>query len=67
MGWKNSPPIFSTATETIADLANHSLKINAKAPDHHLSLLAATLDNINPHHISAHECTPSNALFAPKE
>ena len=23
MGWKNSPPIFSAATETIADLANH--------------------------------------------
>lgn len=26
MGWKNSPPVFSTATETIADLANRSLK-----------------------------------------
>ena len=23
IGWKNSPPIFSAATETIADLANH--------------------------------------------
>ena len=22
MGWKNSPPIFSTATKTIADLTN---------------------------------------------
>ncbi len=22
MGWKNSPPIFSTATDTIADIAN---------------------------------------------
>jgi hypothetical protein len=22
MGWTNSPPIFSTATETIADIAN---------------------------------------------
>ena len=25
MGWKNSPPVFSTATETIADLANQRL------------------------------------------
>ena len=25
MGWTNSPPIFSTATETIADVANHRL------------------------------------------
>ena len=25
MGWSNSPPIFSTATETIADLANRRL------------------------------------------
>ena len=26
MGWKNSPPIFSAATKTIADLANHRIK-----------------------------------------
>ena len=25
MGWSNSPPIFSTATETITDLANRRL------------------------------------------
>jgi hypothetical protein len=25
LGWSNSPPIFSTATETIADLANRRL------------------------------------------
>ena len=25
MGWTNSPPIFSTATETIADIANYRL------------------------------------------
>ena len=25
MGWKNSPPIFFTATENIADLSNKSL------------------------------------------
>ena len=26
MGWKNSPPIFSTATEPIADLANKRIQ-----------------------------------------
>ena len=26
MGWKNSPPIFSAATETIADLANQRMR-----------------------------------------
>jgi hypothetical protein len=31
MGWKNSPPAFSTATETIADLANQRLR----RPDYH--------------------------------
>ena len=67
MGWKNSPPIFCTATETIADLANNSLKINATVPDHYLSLLASTLDNIYLQLIPAHERTPSNGLFAPKE
>ena len=25
MGWKNSPPLFCTATETVADLANEAL------------------------------------------
>ena len=25
MGWKNSPPIFCTAMETVSDLANESL------------------------------------------
>ena len=33
MGWKNSPPAFSTATETIADLANQRLR----RPDYHPS------------------------------
>ena len=26
MGWKNSPPIFSAATETVADLANERIR-----------------------------------------
>ena len=35
MGWSNSPPIFSTATETIADLANERLTSNVDMPPHH--------------------------------
>ena len=26
MGWKNSPPLFCTETETISDLANQALR-----------------------------------------
>ena len=38
MGWKNSPPpIFSTVTETIADMANQRIQHDAYAPPtHHL-------------------------------
>ncbi|KAL3809642.1 hypothetical protein ACHAXA_003728, partial [Cyclostephanos tholiformis] len=40
MGWKNSPPIFSTATETIADLTNTRLRTITLPPPHHLDNLA---------------------------
>lgn len=36
MGWKNSPPFFSTATETIADVTNRRILQNAKEPRHRL-------------------------------
>ena len=36
MGWSNSPPIFSTATETIADLTNQRLQEQASPPPHPL-------------------------------
>lgn len=44
MGWKNSPPIFSAATETIADLANQRLRQGEvhNAP-HHLDELAESV------------------------
>jgi hypothetical protein len=42
MGWKNSPPAFSTATETIADLANQRLsRPDYQPPDHLLDQMAA--------------------------
>ncbi|KAL3822497.1 hypothetical protein ACHAXA_002515 [Cyclostephanos tholiformis] len=37
---KNSPPIFSTATETIADLTNARLRTITHPPPHHLDDLA---------------------------
>lgn len=44
MGWKNSPPAFSTATETIADLANARLRTPSyRPPPHHLDELAETV------------------------
>jgi hypothetical protein len=47
MGWKNSPPAFCTATETIADLANQALKEQSAALPHPLGHRAATLDQLN--------------------
>ena len=40
MGWSNSPPIFLTATETIADLANRRLQSYSTIVPHHLDDLA---------------------------
>ena len=42
MGWKNSPPAFSTATEMIADLANQRLRHqDYHPPNHPLNQMAA--------------------------
>ena len=36
MGWKNSPPIFCTATETVADITNRDTLRNRTPPPHRL-------------------------------
>ena len=36
MGWKNSPPLFCTATETVADLANEALRTHQPTKQHQL-------------------------------
>ena len=36
MGWKNSPPIFCTAKETVTDLANEALRAHAPTLPHKL-------------------------------
>ena len=43
MGWTNSPPIFSTATETIADVANDRLASYPHSAPHHLDELAGSV------------------------
>jgi hypothetical protein len=43
MGWKNSPPVFSTATETVADLANQRLAANVTPQPHPLDDEAETV------------------------
>jgi hypothetical protein len=48
MGWSNSPPIFSTATETIADMANERLNSNVDMPPHHLNDLAESIPSPPP-------------------
>lgn len=42
MGWVNSPPYFSAATETAADIMNAQLGRHVVAPPHRLELVAAT-------------------------
>ena len=48
MGWKNSPPVFSAVTETIADLANERIKTGVKPPRHPLDEAAEATTAPNP-------------------
>jgi Reverse transcriptase (RNA-dependent DNA polymerase). len=48
MGWKNSPPAFCTATETIADLANSQLQKSCAVRPHVLGPRAGRLDDLRP-------------------
>ena len=43
MGWKNSPPIFYTAIETVADLANPALRCNTPTLPHNLDEMAGAI------------------------
>ena len=42
MGWKDSPPTFCAATETVVDLANHYAHTPWAPPPHHLEQAAST-------------------------
>jgi hypothetical protein len=45
MGWKESPPVFMSATETVTDLANDQIQQGIKQPPHHLETHAESCSN----------------------
>jgi hypothetical protein len=45
MGWKESPPVFTSATETVAELANNRIQQGTKQLPHILELQAESCDN----------------------
>ena len=53
MGWKNSPPFFSAATETAADLANFAIQSNFPPAPHPLEPHAAALDSTGPNYTAS--------------
>ena len=72
MGWTNSPPIFSTATETIADLANKRLNSNTTLAPHHLDNLAQSIPSppplchlVTPLDLTRDTASPSPATSSP--
>ena len=44
MVWKNSPPLFCTATETVADLANEALRTHQPSKQHLLYIRAEAVE-----------------------
>ena len=48
MGWKNSPPVFSAVTNTIANLANQRIQSSVEPPGHHLDEAAEVINASNP-------------------
>jgi hypothetical protein len=49
MGWKQSPPFFTAATETVADLANDKLQSRQASMPHRLDVLSETPIAPEPH------------------
>lgn len=65
MGWANSPPIFSAATETSADLANEAIQRGDAPPSHPLDDLAATLDDPIPQLVPTDGCAARSNPASP--
>ena len=61
MGWKNSPPLFCAATETVADVTNRCLLRHAQADPHPLDALAAS----RPHTSVTHPMVETSAIAVP--
>ena len=68
MGWTQSPPTFSTMSETIADLTNTSFSSSPrlKSPPHRLDEAAAALDDFSkqPLHRGSDDATATARLLA---
>jgi hypothetical protein len=61
MGWVNSPPYFTAATGTIADLANAALATTAKFPSHSLEAIS----KIDPDSVADYQDPPSPSRAPP--
>jgi hypothetical protein len=70
MGWMKSPPLFTAATETVADLANQQLQANGPSTQHRLDLLseAAPLpEHEGPPQYRGTAAAPIPALVTPSD
>ena len=62
MGWKNSPPVFSTVTETIADLANQRIQDPTfRPPEHHLDVMSESVASPDPSASDTPSAAPSTS------
>ena len=66
MGWKNNPPIFSTVTETIADIVDKRLRDDSyQPPVHNLDTLAESVNSDTLPPLLPHEKVSTVAVFIP--
>jgi hypothetical protein len=75
MGWMQSPPLFTAATETVADLVNHQLRYRLSCGPHRLDSIAETPPPVPPKvpHVTAGQAptqippqpTPTGRLSPP--
>jgi hypothetical protein len=57
MGWKESPPIFTSVTETITNLANVAITEGVPQKSHRLELVAETDSDLCSTQTQSHPCT----------
>jgi hypothetical protein len=65
MGWVLSPPYFTAATETIADMANAALKLNHIPGPHRLDSIADAPTTADPPLVSGAQTTLSDTTTVP--
>ena len=66
MGWTESPPVFSVATETIFDLINVDLESsNSMTQPHPLEMIASTPVELNPYKPNPYSIKETSPLRPP--